>query len=39
MKHAMDLLGYYGGPCRSPLTPLSDAEEADIENVFKDYIK
>ncbi|XP_057305674.1 4-hydroxy-2-oxoglutarate aldolase, mitochondrial-like [Hydractinia symbiolongicarpus] len=39
MKYAMDLLGYYGGPCRSPLTPLSDAEKADIENVFKDYIK
>ena len=33
-KYALDLLGYYGGPCRSPLPPLNDREKKDIENIL-----
>jgi 4-hydroxy-2-oxoglutarate aldolase len=36
LKHAMDLNGYYGGPCRSPLTsPTPEAKRA-IEEAFRD---
>ena len=37
MKHAMDLYGFYGGPCRSPLTPLLKFEAADVESGFVDF--
>lgn len=30
VKYAMDLNGYYGGPARLPLLPLSAAQKADI---------
>ncbi|MCP5112576.1 MAG: dihydrodipicolinate synthase family protein, partial [bacterium] len=36
LKHAMDLNGYYGGPPRLPLTPLSPEVKAEIEEAFKD---
>ncbi len=31
VKYAMDRRGYYGGPVRSPLLPLSDAHRKEIE--------
>jgi 4-hydroxy-2-oxoglutarate aldolase len=36
LKFAMDLNGYYGGPCRLPLSPPSPAAKAEIEAAFKD---
>lgn len=36
LKFAMDLNGYYGGPCRLPLSPPSAAAKAEIEAAFKD---
>ena len=36
LKHAMDLMGYYGGPPRLPLTCPSEAAKKDIEDAFKD---
>lgn len=38
LKYAMDLLGYYGGPCRLPLTDITPAEKEDVKNCFKDYL-
>ncbi len=34
LKHAMDLNGYYGGPCRLPLGPLTPAAKVEIELAF-----
>ena len=34
LKHAMDLNGYYGGPCRLPLCPLTPAGKAEIALAF-----
>ena len=36
LKHAMDLNGYYGGPCRLPLCPLTPEAKHEIELAFKD---
>jgi len=36
LKYAMDLNGYYGGPCRLPLAPLSPDGKREIEQAFKD---
>ena len=36
LKKAMDWLGLYGGPTRSPLLPLSAQEEQTLSNVFKE---
>ena len=36
LKYAMDLNGYYGGPCRLPLSPLTPAAKAEIEQAFAD---
>jgi 4-hydroxy-2-oxoglutarate aldolase len=36
LKHAMDLNGYYGGPCRAPLVPLSPEGKREIEEAFRD---
>lgn len=36
LKYAMDLNGYYGGPCRLPLKPLSPEAKAEIELAFAD---
>ena len=30
LKAAMDMLGYYGGPVRSPMLPLTDEEKAAL---------
>jgi 4-hydroxy-2-oxoglutarate aldolase len=32
----MDLNGYYGGPPRLPLLPLSPAVKAEVEELFRD---
>ena len=34
LKHAMDLKGFYGGPCRLPLLPLDAGQKAEIESLF-----
>jgi 4-hydroxy-2-oxoglutarate aldolase len=34
LKYAMELNGYYGGPPRSPLPPLSAQDRQDIEQAF-----
>jgi 4-hydroxy-2-oxoglutarate aldolase len=36
LKHAMDLNGYYGGPVRLPLAPVSPAAKREIEEAFAD---
>lgn len=34
LKAAMDMLGYYGGPVRSPLMPLSEEDKAALRKVL-----
>lgn len=34
LKAAMEMLGYYGGPVRSPLMPLPDADRATLRNIL-----
>ncbi|MFB3778380.1 MAG: dihydrodipicolinate synthase family protein [Bryobacteraceae bacterium] len=34
LKYAMDLNGYYGGPCRLPLAPLAPHAKREIEAAF-----
>jgi 4-hydroxy-2-oxoglutarate aldolase len=34
LKHAMDLNGYYGGPCRLPLPPLTPEAKDEISQAF-----
>ena len=36
LKHAMDLMGYYGGPPRLPLVVPTPAAKAEIEQAFAD---
>jgi 4-hydroxy-2-oxoglutarate aldolase len=36
LKYAMDLNGYYGGPCRLPLSPLAPQARHEIEEAFRD---
>lgn len=36
LKHAMDLNGYYGGPCRLPLVPPTLEAKREIEAAFRD---
>jgi 4-hydroxy-2-oxoglutarate aldolase len=35
-KYVLDLRGYYGGPCRSPLLPLGDAVKIHIKTILTD---
>jgi 4-hydroxy-2-oxoglutarate aldolase len=34
LKAALDMLGYYGGPVRSPLLPLSDGERQAVRDIL-----
>jgi 4-hydroxy-2-oxoglutarate aldolase len=34
LKYAMDRVGYFGGPPRRPLLPLSDAQKREVEAVL-----
>ncbi len=34
LKYAMDLNGYYGGPCRLPFLPLRADEKAEVERLM-----
>lgn len=36
IKHAMDLNGYYGGPPRLPLLPLTADQKAEVERLMAD---
>jgi len=36
IKHAMDLNGYYGGPSRLPLLPLTAEQKAEVERLIAD---
>ena len=35
LKHAMDLMGYFGGPPRLPFVPISPAAQAEIAKAFE----
>jgi len=35
-KYALDLIGYYGGPCRLPLLPLNNREKKEIKEILTD---
>jgi 4-hydroxy-2-oxoglutarate aldolase len=37
LKHALDLNGYYGGPPRLPLTPLSSEARQEIAQAFETF--
>ena len=37
LKHAMDLNGYYGGPPRLPLMPVSMEGRAEIARAFEGF--
>lgn len=37
MKYALDRLGYYGGPVREPLRPLSGAARAEVDDVLAKF--
>jgi len=30
----MEMMGYYGGPTRSPLLPLKETQLAELKNIF-----
>ena len=36
MKHAMDFNGYFGGPSRLPLLPLTADLKAEVEQLMAD---
>ena len=36
LKYAMDLNGYFGGPSRLPLLPLTAAEKLEVEQLMAD---
>jgi dihydrodipicolinate synthase/N-acetylneuraminate lyase len=36
LKYACELNGYYGGPARLPLLPLTSAEKAEVEQWMRD---
>lgn len=36
LKAAMDMVGYYGGPPRSPLLPVSDAQRETIRTIMQE---
>jgi 4-hydroxy-2-oxoglutarate aldolase len=38
LKAALDWFGYYGGPCRAPLLPLSAQEEQLLKNAFAHFV-
>ena len=35
LKSALDMMGYYGGPVRSPLLPLSDEEKGTLRHILE----
>jgi 4-hydroxy-2-oxoglutarate aldolase len=35
LKHAMDLMGYYGGPPRLPLTVVGPEAKKEIQTAFE----
>jgi 4-hydroxy-2-oxoglutarate aldolase len=36
VKHGMDFNGYYGGPSRLPLLPLTGEMKAEVERLLAD---
>lgn len=38
VKYGMDYRGYYGGPVRSPLLPLNDAQKRNVEAVIDSLV-
>lgn len=34
LKKAMEWFGYYGGPCRAPLAPLSPRQVEELRGTF-----
>lgn len=37
LKQTMDWMGFYGGPCRSPLLPLDDSQAAILKDIFSTH--
>jgi 4-hydroxy-2-oxoglutarate aldolase len=37
IKHAMDVNGYYGGPPRMPLLPLTAAQKSEVESCMAEF--
>jgi 4-hydroxy-2-oxoglutarate aldolase len=35
LKAALDMLGYYGGPVRSPLLPLTKEEQDTLKDILQ----
>ncbi len=35
IKYALDLMGFYGGPCRLPLQPLDDSSKQKIQTILR----
>ena len=35
LKSSLDFIGMYGGPVRSPLQPLSDSQQQELEEILK----
>jgi len=38
LKYAMELVGYYGGPCRLPLTSITETEALDVRDSFNEFL-
>ncbi|KAA0189594.1 hypothetical protein HAZT_HAZT001842 [Hyalella azteca] len=38
MKFAMDIMGYYGGPTRSPLLPLLADQQEAVKTLFNEFL-
>ena len=36
LKYALDRIGYYGGPVRSPLLPVSDVQKKEIDRLLEE---
>ena len=34
LKYSLDMVGYYGGPCRLPLLPLDDKSKKEMKTVL-----
>ena len=34
LKYSLDMVGYYGGPCRLPLLPLDDESKKEMKAVL-----
>jgi 4-hydroxy-2-oxoglutarate aldolase len=38
VKYALDCLGYYGGPARAPLMPLTEAQKREVDDLLAELV-